>query len=346
MLALLIMFPAFAGYGDTTLDGYPSWGERDVHIWTNIMRVDPEEFFAEGSAWNPGCYLSSFEESEKTPKLPVYYDYDLNDVARYHSIDMYDNDWFDHASSDGTSFGDRVSNFYTESGYIGENIAVGYGNAFEAVFGGWMCSAGHRANIMHADWNELGTGVKVLYYTQDFAAGNVQTSSPIAMGSHTPEFPLETVEFMADFQGFEPDEFDVIVDGERHEMVLTFGESSNGVYTTELPNEGVSDCHQYYFLWSDGMESGTFPEDGSFMYGTTCDSDIMWVLAQRPPSDTLETETPAEEAEAIQDQVQQQIDEADVDVVGCACTTQSINPLRHLGMVLLAGVLGLWRRRD
>ena len=30
---------------------------------------------------------------------------------------------------------------------------------FDAVFGGWMCSDGHRANIMLPDWVELGTGV-------------------------------------------------------------------------------------------------------------------------------------------------------------------------------------------
>ena len=213
MLLWLLPLSAVAGYGDVTADGYPSWGERDVHMWTNAVRVDPHAFFGDESTVARPCDIDNFVGDEDIPKAPLYYESDLNESGRFHSQDMYDNDFFDHNSYDGTSFAERVARFYLESGFVGENIALGYPDAEAAVLDGWMCSAGHRANIMNGDYNELGVGVVTLYYTQNFGAGQLDTESPIAMGSHLPQIPLGQVEFMADFQGFEPDSFDVIVDG-------------------------------------------------------------------------------------------------------------------------------------
>ena len=190
MFLWLFSIPAMAGYGDISSDGYPSWAERDVHLWTNIVRVDPDAFFGPESPVQHACDIDDFVGDEAIPKAPHYYEFDLNDSGRFHSQDMYDNDHFDHSSSDGTSFGERIARFYTESGYVGENIAVGYPTAESVLLDGWMCSSGHRANIMNGDYNELGVGVVTNYYTQNFAAGLIQTTSPIAMGNHAPEIPL------------------------------------------------------------------------------------------------------------------------------------------------------------
>ena len=353
MFLWLISMPALAGYGEIVIaddgEAYPSWLERDVHMWTNMVRVDPEAFFGSESEWSLPCGVEDFREEEKTPKLPLYYDFDLNDAGRFHSKDMYENDWFEHSSSDGTSFAERVSRFYNESGHLGENIAMGYPDGEAAVMQGWMCSAGHRANIMNADYNELGVGVQSLFFTQDFAAGTKETDGPIAMGLHSPEYPLTSTVFIADFQGFAPDTFDVVVDGRDHALDLTFGTVSQGVFTAEMSFIGEVDCYQYYFLWSIGTLTGTFPENGSYLFGTQCDSETMWVSSQLPVG--YGQEPPQERTEEeIQDEAQEQLDEADVDIVGCSCSATKGPKLSglwgRLGMWLLAGGLVAMRRKD
>lgn len=98
-LLLAAALPASAGYGDVNAEGKPSWAERDVHIWTNAVRVDPEAFSSDYGAG--GCSFERFLAGEQTPKPPLGYDPNLNDAARYHSTDMRDNNHFDHSSSDG-----------------------------------------------------------------------------------------------------------------------------------------------------------------------------------------------------------------------------------------------------
>lgn len=66
----------------------------------------------------------------------------------------------------------RASYAGYEYTYLGENIAFGYGDA-ASVMDAWMSSAGHRANILDANYTEIGVTVKynpegVPYYTQVF----------------------------------------------------------------------------------------------------------------------------------------------------------------------------------
>ena len=143
-----------------------------------------------------------------------------------------------------------------------------------------MCSDGHRANIMNADYNELGTGVVAAYYTQDFAAGTVDTLSRMAMGNHSPEAPAGVVDFTVDYQGHEVDSIEVVLDGEPTEMFLTYGTETNGIFTvTVMLGEGLG-CHEYYFQWTREGESETFPEDGSYLFGAACDEPEMWINEQ------------------------------------------------------------------
>lgn len=280
MWLFLLSSVATAGYGDVAPGDYPNWAERDVHVWTNMVRVDPEEFFGAGNEWGAGCGLDDFSPDEQTPKAPLYYDYTLNDAGRFHSQDMWENDHFSHASSDGTSFADRMSRFYFDSGYIGENIAAGYGSSMSAVVHGWMCSDGHRANIMNGDYNELGTGVVAAYYTQDFGAGLVETTSRIAMGNHSPEAPMGVVDFTVDYQGDEDDSVEVVLDGEPTEMFLTYGTEANGIFTVTVMLDEGPGCHEYYFQWTREGVTETFPEDGSYLFGADCDEPEMWINEQ------------------------------------------------------------------
>jgi hypothetical protein len=277
-LALLFTLPAFAGYGDVGEEGKPSWAERDVHMWTNAIRVDPEAFDEDYRAG--GCSFEGFLGAEKVQLPPLGYDANLNDAARYHSTDMFENNHFDHASSDGTSFGDRISRFY-DSGFAGENIAWGYANGYVAVTQGWMCSDGHRANIMLDGYTELGTGVVDAYYTQNFGGGNRDSDHPVGMGNHTPGDANHDASFMADWYDDEaPARFQVVVDGEPYELALEWGVDFRGVYLADVAPPAV-DCHQYYFSWEDaeGTEA-VFPEEGSYTYGEACDDVVGWVSGQ------------------------------------------------------------------
>jgi hypothetical protein len=279
---VLAFSPAFAGYGDVDDAGLPSWSERELHLWTNAARVEPEAFEADYNAG--GCSTDDFSADELTPKAPVYWDHGLNDAARFHSQDMSDNNHFAHESSDGTSFGDRLARFY-DSGWIGENIAAGYGDNYAAVFNGWMCStSGHRANIMSGDWNELGTGVVGTYYTQDFGAGTVDSEGAVAMGVHSPGSATDGATFRADWQdGAAPATFEVIVDGAATPLALEYGAPEQGVYVAEVEPE-ASDCHAYFFRWkTEGGAEGVFPETGSYVYGIDCPESIGWREGQDSP---------------------------------------------------------------
>ena len=275
-MVLLLITSAFAGYGDA-VDGLPSPAERELHIWTNAVRVDPAAFINDYP-----CDFDSFQDFEKTPKMPLLWQFDLNDAARFHSDDMLETGNFSHSSSDGTSFGDRMERFY-ESGYVGENIAAGYSTPWSAQVEGWMCSSGHRENLMSTGYEELGTGVASTYYTQDFGTRGVDLSlNPIRMGATTPFNVLTEVTFLADFYdafGNDPQRFDLILNGDPIPMALTYGSASQGVYSTELTID-AGPCYRYYFRAerSDGRVS-TFPEDGAYGLGSCdyADAEAKWM---------------------------------------------------------------------
>ena len=194
----LVLLAAVSGYGDVDEDGYPSWSERAMHLYTNMVRVDPEAFESDYIAG--GCDLSVFTDDERTAKTPLYFNVALNRVARAHSEDMRDSGNFSHSSSDGTSFSDRVWAVYDTNAAIGENIAYGYPGLWETVAQGWMCSGeGHRAGIMSGDYTELGCGVADSYATQDFGGAAITPPGPVAMGIHHPEQPSGEVAFLVDW---------------------------------------------------------------------------------------------------------------------------------------------------
>lgn len=82
----------------------------------------------------------------------------LNKVAAFRSQDMATRNYFDHTDPDGHD------PFYwlTTNGIrymaAGENIAKGQDTPAE-VMDSWMHSPGHRANILNADFGQLGVGL-------------------------------------------------------------------------------------------------------------------------------------------------------------------------------------------
>lgn len=95
----------------------------------------------------------------------------LAGVARKHSKDMSDRNFFSHENPSGYSPFDRILADGIDYHTAAENIAAGYTSAFSA-HSGWVNSPGHRDNLLR-DIEYLGVGVYiggefVNYFTQDF----------------------------------------------------------------------------------------------------------------------------------------------------------------------------------
>ena len=92
---------------------------------------------------------------------PLTLDLQLADAAQDHSNDMAQDDFFNHTGVDGSTVGSRVTDTGYQYSTVGENIAAGQTTA-EQVVEGWMNSPGHRANILNANFTEIGIGYKYL----------------------------------------------------------------------------------------------------------------------------------------------------------------------------------------
>lgn len=100
----------------------------------------------------------------------------LDTAAVKHSVDMANNNYFDHKGLDGSQPWDRMKREGYNYGYAGENIAAGNSTA-AATVDQWLKSAGHCANIMSPNFKEIGigygakSGSKYTYYwTQNFGS--------------------------------------------------------------------------------------------------------------------------------------------------------------------------------
>lgn len=103
----------------------------------------------EARAQSRQCGNESFEAAD-----PVTWSCPLESAARAHAKSMARENYFSHASPDGTQVSDRVS----ETGYdwsaVGENIAAGQRTA-DSVVDGWLSSPQHCRNIMKPEYTEM-----------------------------------------------------------------------------------------------------------------------------------------------------------------------------------------------
>lgn len=132
-------------YGQSSAELRKSF-EREIFDMANVVRV-------------------------RNNKTPYKWSDDMADVARNHSKDMADNNYFSHTNLDRKSPFDRMKDAGINYKMAAENIACGQTSAIFA-HEGWMNSSGHRKNIL-GDCKELGVGVHFggsyyIYYTQNF----------------------------------------------------------------------------------------------------------------------------------------------------------------------------------
>jgi uncharacterized protein YkwD len=149
-------------YGDPT-------GAEQAHLEAvNRARLDPD-----GEAQRLGIDL--FEgvpagEISGDPVQPLTFNATLLGVARLHSQDMIANGYFAHASLDGRSPFDRMTEAGYQYSYAGENIALMYSTSpldevstaldlHDALFlDEGVVGRGHRVNILNGNFKEVGIG--------------------------------------------------------------------------------------------------------------------------------------------------------------------------------------------
>ncbi len=100
----------------------------------------------------------------------------INLAAQGHAADMFNRAYYGHESPEGSTAFDRIGMTGYEAQLVAENIAKNQFSVTE-VMDSWMASAGHRANIMDADFTEVGFGLAygksadgyALLWVQNFA---------------------------------------------------------------------------------------------------------------------------------------------------------------------------------
>jgi uncharacterized protein YkwD len=88
---------------------------------------------------------------------PLILDTGLQEVARAHSKDMFARGYFAHNTPDGLTPFDRMDKAGIKYITAGENLALA--PDVETAHRGLMDSAGHKANILSADFGKVGIGV-------------------------------------------------------------------------------------------------------------------------------------------------------------------------------------------
>lgn len=133
------------------------------------------------------CYPNDNSRGVVGPSPRLYWNDELYASALEHSTDLAKSDTFSHYGSgtssditgDGTPsiFYERIiANGYSNYYSVGENIAGGQ-ETLEEVMEAWLVSPGHCANIMNANYTEVGVALVIesdstygTYWTQNFGS--------------------------------------------------------------------------------------------------------------------------------------------------------------------------------
>ncbi|MFK2824883.1 CAP-associated domain-containing protein [Bacillus sp. B190/17] len=91
------------------------------------------------------------------------------EVAKNHSKEMYEKQYFAHESPSAGDLGNRLKAANIAYQLAGENIAANYTDG-PAAIEGWLNSKNHREALLEKDFTFLGVGVYRKYYTQNFIA--------------------------------------------------------------------------------------------------------------------------------------------------------------------------------
>lgn len=247
------------------VDGFPNLFERRVLVYTNSVRMAPQQYrdkYMAGFQPSPSSILRGYSAVE-----PVYYERQLNESARSHAQDMADHGCLQHNSCDGTPWTDRIGRFYPDALMLGENIGAGYTTTKEMIdhllcdeYGGQCASdrtsqAGHRSNMMDSRLLLMGTGYVYgasseyrRYWVQDFAGNTPTAKAPIVAACHD-SIAAGKTSFLLNYRdetNRPPASVQVFVNEVAYTMTLDLGTASAGTYRLDLP--AAATCRKYYFL--------------------------------------------------------------------------------------------------
>jgi uncharacterized protein YkwD len=121
-------------------------------------------------------YLSELERAifhftnevrQKNGVRPLTWENSLRDVARAHSADMLVRNYFSHNSPEGRTPHDRIrAGCRFPLSMTGENIWMSSGRPLgntrqlaSIIVDNWMSSPGHRTNLLHPQFTDIGVGV-------------------------------------------------------------------------------------------------------------------------------------------------------------------------------------------
>jgi uncharacterized protein YkwD len=171
--AVSLLLTAFLSAANSQSNSTTDTREFQVAAYTRVRTAKPAE--ATVSIERQAFDLINKKRSEIGLALLMWND-ELAEVARVHSQDMAEQQFFSHKGSDGTMVDDRADKFGIKNwSAIGENIAFerGFENAAEFAVERWMESPAHKQNLLDQRWKETGMGVAILpdgtyYFTQVF----------------------------------------------------------------------------------------------------------------------------------------------------------------------------------
>jgi len=157
---------------------------------TKLLSVDTENMIKEKQAEMEVHRLINLERVKHGLKT-LEYDEKLSSVAKSHSIDMANNEYFSHETPEGLNPTDRAGKADYVCRYqignliysgIGENIHMVKSSSVslwsspesiaELAVSGWMDSPGHKKNILTSNFSSEGIGVYIstftIHVTQNF----------------------------------------------------------------------------------------------------------------------------------------------------------------------------------
>lgn len=83
----------------------------------------------------------------------------LDKAAENKMQDMFEGQYFEHVSPSGKGPADVINQTGYQYIVVGENLAQGLFSSDQDLINAWMASPGHRANILHARFSEIGVAV-------------------------------------------------------------------------------------------------------------------------------------------------------------------------------------------
>jgi uncharacterized protein YkwD len=207
--------------------------EQYVVELINRARLDPDGELARQSDGFAAGVTSA-------PKQALAVDPVLADVARDHSQDMDDRNFFAHTNPDGDSPFDRTSDAGYDGNGAGENIGVIGGFSIsdtqaraQAHHDNLWDSDGHQQNFMNPNWNEIGVGYD--YGDHQFNSGGTtypeSTFVTEMLGRDGNTYLTGTV--IDDSDG---DEFYDIGEGQGDVKITAY--NASGTYTTSTWDAG------------------------------------------------------------------------------------------------------------